>query len=112
MDIKLRIFIILLILICLFSILKVIKLKKLDMRYGMYWSIIFIILLIMIIFPSIIENIAKLCGFKEAPNMLFLIAIFILFYIVFRIYITISRLQEVNRKLVQEISLLKEEKKK
>ena len=64
-------------------------------------------MLILVIFPNIVESIAALCGFKEAPNMLFLIAIFILFYIIFRLYITISKLQEMNRSLIQEVALLK-----
>ena len=112
MNINLRIFLIILILLSIYSIIRVINKKKLSMKYGMYWTIIFIFMLILIIFPNIIEAVASFCGFKEAPNMLFLIAIFILFYIVFRIYGTISKLQEINKSLVQELSILKKEKNK
>ena len=91
-------------------IFRTIKKKNLQIKYGMYWTLIFGIMLILIIFPNIIESIAKFCGFKEAPNMLFLLAIFILFYIVFRIYTTISKLQEINKSLVQELSILKKNK--
>ena len=111
MNINLRIFLIALLILGIYSIFKVIKKKNLNMKYGMYWTIVFFIMLILIIFPNIIERIASLCGFIEAPNMLFLIAIFILFYIVFRLYITVSKLQEINKYLVQEISILKKEKK-
>lgn len=112
MNFHLRIFLILLIILGMYLIIKTISKKNLSMKYGMYWSIIFLFFLILIIFPNIIEYIAKLCGFKEAPNMLFLIAIFIIFYIIFRLYITISKLQEINKCLVQELSLLKRERKK
>ncbi len=112
MNLNLRIFIILLMLIGIYSIVKVIKRKNLSMKYGLYWTIIFIFMLILVIFPNIVESIAALCGFKEAPNMLFLIAIFILFYIIFRLYITISKLQEMNRSLIQEVALLKKDNKK
>ena len=112
MNLNLRIFIILLMFIGIYSIVKVIKRKNLSMKYGLYWTIIFIFMLILVIFPNIVEKIASLCGFKEAPNMLFLIAIFLLFYIVFRLYITISKLQEMNRSLVQEIAMMKKETKK
>lgn len=107
MDFKLRIFLIVLLFIGIYMIFGTIKKKDLEVRYGMYWTIIFGFMLVLIIFPNIIEFIASLCGFKEAPNLLFLVAIFILFYIVFRIYITLSKLQEINRSLVQEISILK-----
>ena len=109
MDFTLRIFLIILIIIGIYCIYKTIKRKKLSMKYGMYFSIIFGGLLILIIFPNIIESLANFLGFKEAPNMLFLIAIFILFYIVFAIYTTITKLSENNKVLVQELSMLKDE---
>lgn len=112
MNIHLRIFIILLMLLGIYSIIRVIKRKNLSMKYGLYWTIIFLFMLLLVIFPNIVENISSLCGFKEAPNMLFLIAIFIIFYIVFRLYITISKLQEMNKSLIQEISIMKKENKK
>lgn len=109
MNFTLKLFLIILIFVGIISVYKTIKRKKLSMKYGMYFSIIFGGLLILIIFPNIIESLASLLGFKEAPNMLFLIAIFILFYIVFAIYTTITKLSETNKVLVQELSLLKNE---
>ena len=112
MDYKLRIFLIFLLVIGLIVIIKTIKTKHLSMKFGMYWTIVFIFLMLLIIFPNIIESLAHFLGFKEAPNLLFLIAIFLLFYIVFALYTTISKLQEMNRRLVQELSLLKHDLKK
>lgn len=109
MDFTLRLFLIILIVIGIISVYKTIKRKKLSMKYGMYFSIIFLAMLVLITFPNIIEALASLLGFKEAPNMLFLIAIFILFYIVFAIYTTITKLSETNKALVQELSMLKNE---
>ena len=115
MDFTLRLFLIILTFIGIICVYKTIKRKKLSMKYGMYWTIIFCLMLLLIIFPNIIESIKNFLGFKEAPNMLFLIAIFILFYIVFAIYTSITKLSEMNKVLVQELSILKkelEEKKK
>lgn len=109
MDFTLRIFLMLLIVIGIICVYKTIKKKKLSMKYGMYFSVIFGCMLILIIFPSIIECLATFLGFKEAPNMIFLIAIFILFYITFAIYTTITKLSENNKILVQELSMLKKE---
>lgn len=106
---NLKIFLIILILLGIYMILKTIKKKKLSMKYGMYWTLVFGLMLILIIFPNIIEWLAKICGFKEAPNMLFLIAIFILFYIVFNIYTSISKLIENNKIMAQELSILKKQ---
>ena len=109
MDFTLRLFLIILTFIGIICVYKTIKRKKLSMKYGMYFSIIFGSILLLIIFPNIIESLATFLGFKEAPNMLFLIAIFILFYIVFAIYTTITKLSETNKVLVQELSMLKNE---
>jgi len=106
---NLKLFLILLLTIGIYMIFKTIKKKNLSMKYGMYWTFVFSFLLILIIFPRIIETLAHLCGFKEAPNMLFLIAIFILFYIVFNIYTSISKLIENNKIMNQELSILKAE---
>lgn len=112
MAISLRIFLIILLIIGIYMIFNTIKKKKLSMKYGMYWTIIFGFMLILILFPNIVEFFANICGFKEAPNMLFLISIFILFYIVFAIYTSISKLMLMNKNLIQEVSILKEELKK
>lgn len=112
MNTSLRLFLIILLFLGFYLIIKTIKKKKLSMKFGMYWTIVFAIMLILIMFPNIIESLAAFCGFQQAPNMLFLIAIFILFYIVFAIYTSISKLSEMNKTLVQEISLLKKEKNK
>lgn len=112
MNKSLQLFLIYLLIVGIYMIFRTIKKKKISMKYGMYWTIIFAVMLILIIFPNIIERLATLCGFEEAPNMLFLLSIFLLFYIVFRIYVTITKLQETNKTLVQELSSLKKEIKK
>lgn len=112
MNRNLQIFLIIFLLIGLYLVFKTVKKNRISMKYGMYWTIIFIFMLILIIFPNIIEYTSTICGFKEAPNMLFLIAIFVLFYIVFRLNLIISKINATNRKMIQEISLLKYEREK
>lgn len=109
MNKNLQIFLIILLVIGLYLVFHTVKKNKLSMKHGMYFTIIFVFMLILIIFPNIIEFIAVKCGFEEAPNLLFLIAIFVLFYIVFRIYISISKINEMNKTIVQETSILKYE---
>ena len=112
MENSLRIFLIILVLFTIYIVIRTIKVKKISMKYGMYWTIIFFVMLLLIIFPNILEFISNFLGFKDAPNLLFLISIFILFYIVFRIYANFSKLQDANKSLIQEISILKHELKK
>lgn len=106
---NLRIFLIILILVSMYVIFRTIKKKKFSMKYGMYWNIVLLLLLILIIFPDIIEALANFLGFKEAPNMLYLIAIFILFYKVFTIYGIMCKLTDNNKEVIQELAILKYE---
>lgn len=106
---NLKVFLICLIVLGIYMIFSTIKKKKLSMKYGMYWTLVGLFMLGLVIFPNIIEWLANICGFKEAPNMLFLIAIFLLFYIVFNIYTSISKIIENNKIMAQELSILKKE---
>ncbi len=106
---NLKVFLICLIVVGIYMIFSTIKKKKLSMKYGMYWTLVGLFMLGLVIFPNIIEWLANICGFKEAPNMLFLIAIFLLFYIVFNIFTSISKLIENNKAMAQELSILKNE---
>ena len=64
-------------------------------------------MIIALLVPSLIENLADLIGIKVASNMLFLVAIFIIFYLIFNIMLIVSAQDNKNVKLVQEVSLLK-----
>ncbi len=112
MSLNLKFSLILLLIVSIYIIFKTIKAKKLSMKFGLYWTIIFILMLILILFPNIIETCASLLGFKEAPNMLFLIAIFLLFYLVFSVYANISKINENNKNIIQDISILEYDLKK
>lgn len=111
MSLNLKIFLLILILVSLVILLKTIKTKKISMKYGLFWTIMYFVLAFLIIFPNIIERLSTFLGFKEAPNMLFLIAIFLLFYIVFNIYANISKLNENNKVVIQELAIFEYERK-
>mgnify|MGYP000112605639 CR=1 FL=1 len=107
MDIKLRITITILLLLSLIYIFPVIKNKKLSMKYGVFWTLVFLIFIIMLIFPNMLTSIATFLGFEKVSNMLFLFGYFALMYFVFALYLTVTKLNNENRKLIQELSLLK-----
>lgn len=75
--------------------------------YLAFWSITGGILIIALLIPNLVENISNLLGFGIPINMIFSIAIFIILYLIFNLTILISKEQNKNILLVQEISILK-----
>jgi hypothetical protein len=107
MQLSLRIALIAITLIYLFFIFKAIKNKKMQISFSVFWIITGFILIIAIAIPNMIENISKLLGFKLSVNMIFCVAIFLAFYLIFSLNIAISKENKKNTMLIQEISLLK-----
>lgn len=107
MQISLRIALIIITLIYLFLIIKAIKNKKMQISFSVFWIITGLILIIAIAIPNLIQNISKMLGFEVSVNMIFCVAIFLSFYLIFNLNILIAKENRKNISLVQEISLLK-----
>ena len=107
MSSNLRIGIAILILFSIIIIIKNIKDKKLQLSFSIFSIIIGFLMVIALAVPSVLENLANLFGFEVTSNMLFLVAIFITFYLIFRLMIILSAEYKKNVKLIQEISMLK-----
>jgi hypothetical protein len=102
----LRIVLLIITLIYLFNIIKSIKSKKLQLSFSVFWLILGIIMCFAIIFPFVIENIANILGFEISSNMVFFVAIFLQTYLIFNLTIKLSKENQKNRLLIQEISLI------
>ena len=107
MQISLRIALIIITLIYLFFIIKAIKNKKMQISFSVFWIITGLALIIAIAIPNLIQNISKMLGFEVSVNMIFCVAIFLSFYLIFNLNILIAKERTKNISLVQEISLLK-----
>lgn len=107
MQMNLKIALIVIVLIYIFCILKAVKRKNMRIGYLIFWSITGIILIIALLIPNLVENIANGLGFGVPINMIFSIAIFIILYLIFNLTILISKEQNKNTMLIQEVSMLK-----
>ena len=83
--------------------------KKLEIKYVLSWIIVDFCLLIIDLFPSILPFLCKCLGIQLASNMIFLVAIILLFLLALSHTILLSKLVESNKNLTQEIALLKKE---
>lgn len=108
MDLKLKIFLLLILFLQLILIVKTIRLKRLSMRYGGFWIFILIILSFVVIFPEILFKLSDFLGFEVASNMIFLVGFFFLFSIIFILTTSLSKQNNKIKILIQELSILKE----
>ncbi len=106
MQISLRVALILITLVYMALIIRAIKNKKMQISFSVFWIITGLILVIAIAIPNAIQNISKMLGFEVTVNMIFCVAIFLSFYLIFKLNILYSKESKVNITLVQEISLL------
>ena len=104
---SLRIALIVVLLIYSLCILRAVKRKNMRINYLIFWSIMGIVLIIALIAPNFIENASNFLGFGLPINMIFSIAIFIILYLIFDLTKLITKEQNKNVILTQEISLLK-----
>lgn len=108
-EYRLQIILAVLLLLILCRLLRAVLKKTLEIKYVLSWIIIDICLLIIDLFPPILSFLSELLGVQLPSNMIFLVAIILLFLLVFSHTVLLSRLMETNKTLIQEIALLKKE---
>ena len=107
MQISLKIALIIIMVFYLLCILGAVKKKNMRIGYLIFWIITGVILMIALLIPNLVENVSNLLGFGMPINMIFSIAIFVILYLIFDLTTIISKEQNQNILLIQEISILK-----
>ena len=76
------------------------------LKYTLLWGLMGVILLIFAVFPSSVMWLANLFGIYSDTNFLFLFMIGFEFILLFSLTHIVSRQNENNKRLVQEIAIL------
>ena len=92
-------------------ILFFIKKGKIKIKYAILWILMFGLLLLLLIFPDLLGWITVKLGFEVPSNMIFSFLLGILVLINISLTGIVSSQDKKIRILIQEISLLKKEKK-
>jgi hypothetical protein len=92
----------------LFLVLELIRRGRLKERYSLLWLFSGMVMLILALSRGILEYIAHAIGIFYPPSLLFLIAFIFLLLITLHFSVIISGLSERNKKLAQEIALLRQ----
>ncbi len=112
MPLKAR-FIIAVLSFLLFSfVLNLIRKRKMRIEYSILWLAISFMILVMSIWQNLGDGLARWVGVDYPPALFFFIAIFFLILILLHFSTELTRLKDQNKTLVQELSLLKQIKRK
>ena len=112
MSQKSRMFVFFVALLLLIAIVKMTARKKIDLKYSLFWMGMCAAVLAMSAFPQILDVFAGIIGVEIASNMVFMFAAILLFIISFCLTAEVGRLAAKNKRLAQEIALIKNEMKK
>jgi hypothetical protein len=95
----------------LLLILELIRRKKLKEEYSLLWLFFGLVFLFFSVFREALDRLSNLTGIAYSPAALFLILLMAVFFILIQFSVIISRLSEHNKKLGQEVGILKSEMK-
>ncbi len=95
--------------ILLLVILELIRSKKIKEEYSLLWLLFSIVILLISIFRGFLEVFSEITGIAYAPAALFLLLIMAVFVILIQFSVIISKMSERNKKLNQEVGILKME---
>lgn len=88
-------------------VVQMIRKKKLREEYSILWFLASLMLLLMSIDRHFIDRAAAFFGIAYPPSLLLLGAIFLGFVLAMHFSIALSRLSEQNKRLAQEVALLR-----
>jgi hypothetical protein len=91
----------------LLVVFELIRRGRLKERYALLWVFSGIVLLMLSLSRGLLETIARWVGIFYPPSLLFLVAFVFLLLITLHFSAVISGLSEKNKKLAQEIALLR-----
>ena len=109
MDKKTQVILLIASIIMLLFVVNRVQKNKVNIRYSVIWIIFCLFLILISIFPDIIISLSKLIGIQVPSNMIFLFVIFFLLWLIFYLYIKISKHNDEIIKLDYEIAKLKKE---
>ena len=92
----------------LFLVLELIRRGRLKERYSLLWLFSGVVMLVLSLSRELLEFIARQVGIFYPPSLLFLVAFIFLLLITRHFSAVISGLSEKNKRLTQEIALLRQ----
>ena len=91
----------------LLYILEMVRRRKLREEYSILWLFGSAAILVLSLKKDWLDSLANAVGIAYAPSFLFLVGILFILLILIHFSIAISKLHQMNKKMAQEIALMK-----
>ncbi|MHB8095758.1 MAG: DUF2304 domain-containing protein [Candidatus Aminicenantales bacterium] len=91
----------------LVCIIELTRRRKIREQYSLIWIAVGFLILVFSIFNKLLDFLARLAGIYYAPSVLIVLMVFFGMVLGIHFTLVISKLAEDNKKLIQEIGLLK-----
>lgn len=90
-------------------VIELIRRGRLKERYSLLWLFACSVLLVFSVSRDLLEFVSRSLGIAYPPSFLFLLAFFFLLLITLHFSVVMSGFSEKNKKLAQELAILKQE---
>jgi hypothetical protein len=91
----------------LLVVIELIRRNHLKERYSLIWLATAVVLIVFSVWRHLLDVVARFFGIYYPPSFLFLIAILFLIVLLLHFSTILSSLSEQNRRLAQELAILK-----
>jgi len=95
----------------LFKIITQVKNNEITIESAIFWIFIWILVILIVVFPQTLSYLATLTGVERGVDVVIYIAIIMLFYLHYRLYIKMENIEREITAIVREIAILEKEEK-
>jgi len=81
--------------------------RRIREQYALIWLAMGVLILIFSLFRGLLDLVARLAGIYYAPSLLIVLSVFLGMVLGIHFTVVLSRLTDSNKKLAQEVGLLK-----
>lgn len=82
-----------------------IRKQKLKEQYALLWLMLSVLMMILSLFPSILDDLARLIHIDYAPSLLYLLSVIGILFILLHLTMAVSAMTQRNVTLVQTVAL-------
>ncbi len=89
------------------------KHKRITLKEALFWSLLWFAVGVVVLYPKLTDQLASYIGLQSAKgiDLVVYLAVGLVFYLVFRIFVRIERIEHDITKIVRQIALKEEDKK-
>ena len=81
--------------------------KSINSIQFIFWGLIWVAVIIIAFVPNITSSISNILGIRRGIDVLIYLGMILLFYLIFRLYVKIDRIERDITKIVRKITLKK-----